>query len=92
LARFKDSLAASAPPPGLAPPLEALWWQGKGDWKKAHALAQARDDADSARVHAHLHRAEGDLANAAHWYRRAGLKTETGPLEAEWEVIVRALL
>lgn len=92
LSRLKASLNAATPPAGLAPPLEALWWDAKGDWKKAHEVAQQHDDRDSAWVHAYLHRAEGDIANAGYWYRRAGRPAATGALQAEWERIVETLL
>ena len=92
LTRFKASLAAARPPAGLPAPLEALWWQAKGDWDKAHKAAQADDGKPSAWAHAYLHRVEGDLGNAARWYRRAGRKAATGSLEAEWTAIVAELL
>jgi|SRR5579872_1612191 len=88
---FKRTTSAAAPPETSAA-LHALWWDAKGDWKKAHACAQAAPDADGAWVHAYLHRKEGDLDNAAYWYRRAGRTPESGALEAEWEAIARALL
>jgi hypothetical protein len=43
-------------------------------------------------VHAHLHRVEGDDGNAGYWYRQAKRKAATGALDAEWELIVAALL
>jgi hypothetical protein len=43
-------------------------------------------------VHAHLHRVEGDDANAGYWYRQAGKPVCSQPLDAEWEAIVEALL
>jgi hypothetical protein len=89
---FRKSLAQATPPAGLRPAMQALWWQGKGDWEKAHALAQAAGDADGAWVHAHLHRVEGDLGNAGYWYRRAGQPEAKGPLEAEWAAIGETLL
>jgi hypothetical protein len=89
---FRASLDQASPPAGLAPAIQALWWQGKGNWAKAHELAQAVDDADGAWVHAHLHRVEGDLGNAGYWYRRAGQPMADGPLEAEWAAITEALL
>lgn len=93
LDEFRKSLDAAAPPAGTSTPLEALWWQGKGDWERAHALAQeVEEDADGAWVHAHLHRVEGDLGNAGYWYRRAGQRMGAGPLDAEWAAITRALL
>ena len=77
---------------GLSPPLVALWWMGKGNWNKAHEVAQAQDDAPSAWVHAHLHRVEGDLSNAGYWYRRAQRPAATEPLEVEWAKIAETLL
>jgi hypothetical protein len=89
---FKASLADAAPSAGAASALQALWWQGKGDWQRAHELAQSADEPDEAWVHAHLHRVEGDLGNAGYWYRRAGQKVASEALEAEWATIAKALL
>jgi hypothetical protein len=91
-AAFQASLAEAAPPAGLAPALAALWHDAKGDWDAAHRLAQAEDDAAGAWVHAYLHRVEGDLGNAAYWYRRAGKPASQQPLRDEWTAIVRSLL
>lgn len=82
----------AAPPEGLPAPLAALWWAARGDWERAHALVRAGGDADSAWVHTHLHRQEGDLANADHWYGRAGRRRPAEPLGAEWLAIAEALL
>lgn len=92
LARFRASLAGAAPPEGASAPLAALWWAAKGDWDRAHCIVQNEEGAASARVHAHLHRIEGDLGNAAYWYRRAGTTPADGPLPAEWEEIAQSLL
>jgi len=89
---FTATLDQPAPPEGLGRALEALWWQGRGDWGRAHEAAQAGDDAACAWVHAHLHRVEGDLGNAGYWYRRAGKSPATGDLDAEWRAIIDALL
>jgi hypothetical protein len=89
---FADSIAQSQPPVGLSLALEALWWDAKGDWEKAHQCAQARDDASGMRVHAYLHRKEGDQSNAAYWYRRCDATPSTLALDAEWEELVRAFL
>ena len=72
--------------------LLALWWDGKGDWQKAHEIAQDVPDADGAWVHAYLHRKEGDLGNAAYWYRRAGREVAKDDLREEWERIVEEML
>jgi hypothetical protein len=78
--------------PPLGGPLRALAEDARGDWDAAHAAAQAGEDADSAWVHAYLHRKEGDLANAGYWYRRAGRAMPAGTLEEEWLTIARHLL
>jgi hypothetical protein len=91
IARFRASLREEAPPEGAAPALAALWRAGRGEWIEAHALVQGEPDADSAWVHAHLHRQEGDLGNAAYWYRRAGRPEARGSIEDEWAEIVGAL-
>ena len=92
MAEFRASLAEAAPDATLSPQLRALWWAAKGDWDQAHKIVQDEDDANSAWVHAYLHRVEGDLANAGYWYRRAGQPVAKDALETEWERIVNALL
>jgi hypothetical protein len=81
----------ASPPSGISPALRALWLVRKGDWDGAHRVATDVDDANGARIHAHLHRVEGDLSNAGYWYRRAGVAPFDGSLDAEWEAIARAL-
>ena len=91
LTAFRESLEGGTMPPGLSPQLAALWHAGRGDWKAAHGVVQEDEaDADNAWIHAHLHRQEGDLGNAGYWYRRAGKPVASGPIEAEWEALVRA--
>jgi hypothetical protein len=89
---FRRSVAGAVPPPGLTPPLEGLWWDAKGDWDRAHACTQDEVTAQAAWVHAYLHRKEGDLPNAAYWYRRAGRPVAQGGLQEEWTAIAAALL
>jgi hypothetical protein len=36
LAAFTHSTRDSAPPPGLSPPLVALWHAARGEWAQAH--------------------------------------------------------
>jgi hypothetical protein len=89
---FEASLAAGTPPALPSHLLRALWLDKRGDFDGAHAIAQEVDGPDGARVHAYLHRKEGDLPNARYWYRRARCQEETGSLDSEWEALVRHLL
>ena len=84
--------AAPDEPVGLSPALRALWHERQGNWEEAHRLVMDESGEDEAWVHAYLHRKEGDLPNAAYWYRRAGQPTAHGPLEDEWTSIVHSLL
>lgn len=79
-------------PSSLPELLQALWYGKKGDWNTAHEIVQNASDAESAWVHAYLHRQEGDLSNARYWYRRAGKPEFKAGLDEEWEQIVSALL
>jgi hypothetical protein len=88
---LRASLGATAPPQGLPSPLVALWYAGRGEWDRAHAIVQHESDADSAWVHALLHRQEGDLFNAAYWYRRAGRPSANASIDDEWDAIAAAL-
>ena len=79
-------------PPNVAAALQALWHEARGDWDRAHQIAQDVDDRSGAWVHAYLHRKEGDLSNARYWYARAGKPEAPDSLKAEWEQIVAELL
>lgn len=72
-------------------PLQALWWDAKGNWDRAHRLVQNEETQEAARVHAYLHRKEGDEWNAGYWYRRSGESFFRGSLEEEWEFLVKRL-
>ena len=92
LTEFQLSQKQSAPPPGLPLALQALWYDAKGDWEKAHELAQEDAGPSGNWVHAYLHRKEGDASNARYWYVQAGKPAQSGSLEAEWAAICEALL
>jgi hypothetical protein len=79
-------------PSSLSKALQALWYDKKGDWQTAHEITQEAKDADSAWVHAYLHRKEGDFSNAQYWYRRSGKPASQASLEQEWEEIAKELL
>jgi hypothetical protein len=89
---FEKSLAGSQPPANLSPYLEALWYDAKNDWEKAHNVVQDIEDKTAAWVHAYLHRKEGDIGNAEYWYNRAGRKRPSVSLTEEWEQIVKGCL
>ena len=91
LDEFRFTLSSDTPPQ-VAPPLLALWHDAKGDWDRAHQIAQDVPDPAGAWIHAYLHRKEGDLSNATYWYRRAGQPVANDELAAEWERICRTLL
>ncbi|MCL6258179.1 hypothetical protein M3O96_03720 [Aquiflexum sp. TKW24L] len=92
LTEFKSSFSNEKPPGGIGTQLEALWYDGKGDWKSAHDRADGPSDKLSARVHAYLHRKEGDIWNADYWYRRAGEVRPDISLEKEWEQLTKRIL
>ncbi len=72
--------------------LLALWFDGIGDWEKSHEQVDQLPGKNAARIHAYLHRKEGDQWNADYWYRRAGEERPNLTLEQEWEELVRRFL
>ena len=89
---FDRSLEDAAPPSGLSPAVEALWWDAKGDWSRAHALVNELETPDAMAVHAYLHRKEGEEWNANYWYRRAGEQYRRVNLAEEWVALVAGLV
>ncbi|MBE9051421.1 hypothetical protein IQ243_13525 [Nostocales cyanobacterium LEGE 11386] len=79
-------------PQTLPKALQALWYEKQGDWDNAHEIVQNASDADSAWVHAYLHRKEGDLSNARYWYQRSHQPECLEELNQEWEKITSYLL
>ncbi|SMC46790.1 hypothetical protein [Pedobacter africanus] len=86
---FKQSVIDRSFPNKLPLYLQALWYDGTGDWKTAHDLIDRLTDQRSAHIHAYLHRKEGDIWNADYWYKRAGKIRPQFSLEEEWEMLVR---
>jgi hypothetical protein len=80
------------PPAGLTRSAQALWWDAKGDWARAHGLVDELESCDGMAVHAYLHRKEGEEWNANYWYRRAGEDFRRPTLEAEWKALVAGLV
>jgi hypothetical protein len=89
---FQQSLSQDAPASDMPSALQALWHQANGDWDAAHKLAQSQSGPTGSWVHAYLHRVEGDIGNAAYWYRLAGKPDCTLKLNEEWEEIAKALI
>lgn len=89
---FEQTLEAGSPPEGLTVPLEALWWDSKGEWAKAHSLVDELETLDGMAVHAYLHRKEGQQSNADYWYRLAGKQFHRPTLEEEWSALLSGLL
>ncbi|GAB3507001.1 hypothetical protein GCM10027341_40960 [Spirosoma knui] len=90
LQEFTATLNQIQPPADVHPVVQALWHDAKGDWEQAHEIAQSREgDQPYDRLHAYLHRKEGDRFNANYWYRRAGATFFNGSLEAEWSELVQ---
>jgi hypothetical protein len=89
---FSAAARSGREPPRLSPILRALWLDGSGDWDAAHELADDIGGTDGARVHAYLHRKEGDLSNARYWYRQAGRAPFDGTLDDEWTALAREFL
>jgi hypothetical protein len=89
---FNESLQGSEVPDGLSVYLAALWYEKRGDWNKAHEIVQDIDDSRAARIHAYLHRREGDDGNAAYWYRRADKPFPSSSLDDEWNGLIEEFL
>lgn len=90
---FIDSLARERCPDDMESCLQALWYDAVGEWHTAHGIVQQMDDVMAARIHAYLHRKEGDEWNARYWHRHAGSEFPQGvALQAEWELLLRELL
>ena len=86
---FKELVSSLEPPKDAMQ--RALWLVKKGDWDGAHAIVSDVDSTIASRIHAHLHRGEGDLSNARYWYAQAGVPPVTESLDVEWETLARDL-
>ena len=92
LDELKATLGQDGPPQGLTDEVRAMWLSSRKGWEAGHVIVQEIESPQAAWVHAHLHRIEGDLSNAAYWYQRAGRPTCETSLEAEWDDIAGSLL
>ena len=93
LDQFTATLTQPQPPANLHPVLQGLWYDANNNWEQAHAIAQDQEGTPAYdRLHAYLHRKEGDRFNANYWYRRAGTSFFAGTLEEEWSALVNQYL
>ncbi len=93
LQEFNATLNQPAVPADLSPLLAALWHDARGDWQAAHGIAQSHEGTKNYdRLHAYLHRKEGDISNARYWYRRAGAAVHEGTLQREWQELAGEFL
>lgn len=82
--QFQESLSLKIPPADLPELIKALWYDAKGDWEAAHNIAQSAEGTrDYDRLHAYLHRVEGDTWNAGYWYKRAVAEVFKGSFDEE---------
>lgn len=89
---LKKSVKDATPPAGLSAPVEALWWDAKGEWTRAHELVDELETPEGMAVHAYLHRRDGALGNAEYWYARAGKGFYRAALDEEWTALAEGLL
>lgn len=92
LQEFRASISADELPQKVPAPVQALWWDARGEWARAHELVNDLETPEAMAVHAYLHRKEGQDWNADYWYRRAGRKYHRPELEDEWEALAEGLL
>ncbi len=92
ISEFKLSLEKDSPDSDLSIQLLALWYDAKGDWNTAHKQVDHLNDRASARIHAYLHRKEGDIWNADYWYAKAGEKRPQISLDGELDELIQRFL
>ena len=85
---FQKMLGNHRPPQEWPLPLQALWYDAKGDWESSHDIAQDLPSQMGSWIHAYLHRKEGDKWNARYWYDRASRPFPDCSLEEEFKILV----
>ncbi len=61
----------------------------KGEWDDAHRIVQEYEDEFACRIHAVLHKMEGDESNSRYWYRKAGREFDPTATPAEELVLIK---
>jgi hypothetical protein len=93
LSEFNNALAKNHFPQNENEILEALFHDAQGHWEAAHNIAQSQEGVpEYDRLHAYLHRKEGDDWNADYWYRRAKTVKPKVSLAEEWRDLVDVYL
>ena len=88
ISEFKTSLEKSLPEAHWPATLQAMWYDAKGNWQKAHDIVEHMHTNMGSHIHAYLHRKEGDRFNAGYWYRQAGQPFPSVTLEEEsWDIV-----
>lgn len=90
--QFINSLERPTLPDDISDNLKALWFDARGSWNKAHDIVQENGGFEGDRIHAYLHRKEGDLPNASYWYSKVGMQLPCSSLEEEWSELVQFML
>ncbi len=69
---------------------KAVWNMAKNNWNKAHQIVQMMfTNKDAARIHAYIHRVEGDNSNASFWYNQAGMPFPQENQQEEFNQLVQ---
>lgn len=73
--------------------LSALLFTAKDDWENAHEIAQKKEgELDYDRIHALLHRIEGDDFNARYWYRRINEVYAKRSIAEDWTILTKEFI
>jgi hypothetical protein len=73
--------------------LSALLFIGKDKWENAHEIAQKKEgQRNYDRIHALLHRIEGDEFNTKYWYRKINEVYERHSIAEEWDLLTEEYL
>lgn len=89
---FLNDILGNSLPGNIHQTLMSLWWDKKGNWDRAHSIAQNISSQEGSAIHAYLHRKEGVMWNADYWYKRAGRNRPLSSLDEEWNDLLTEML
>ncbi len=87
-----NTLIEAGPSADWPEAMQSLWWASKGDWNASHDIAQELHTKMGSRIHAYLHRVEGDEWNARYWYRQANKTFPSYSIEEELKELIEHVL